>query len=104
MYRPGARGGRRFLPDLSNIPQTEALLIVAGDVAGKGLKAGMLVALLVGAIRTATDTILIRRLCWSALNKRLDTPRTTRRPLAWRCTLLRMAMRHWPMPATWLPT
>jgi serine phosphatase RsbU (regulator of sigma subunit) len=28
------------------------LLIVAGDVSGKGLKAGMLVALLVGAIRT----------------------------------------------------
>jgi serine phosphatase RsbU (regulator of sigma subunit) len=30
-----------------------SLLIVAGDVTGKGLKAGMLVALLVGAIRTA---------------------------------------------------
>jgi serine phosphatase RsbU (regulator of sigma subunit) len=30
-----------------------SLLIVAGDVAGKGLRAGMLVALLVGAIRTA---------------------------------------------------
>ena len=31
----------------------DGLLIVAGDVTGKGLKAGMLVALLVGAIRTA---------------------------------------------------
>jgi hypothetical protein len=30
-----------------------SVLIVAGDVTGKGLKAGMLVALLVGAIRTA---------------------------------------------------
>jgi serine phosphatase RsbU (regulator of sigma subunit) len=30
-----------------------SVLIVAGDVTGKGLQAGMLVALLVGAIRTA---------------------------------------------------
>ena len=35
------------------IPHTDgSLLIVAGDVAGKGLKAGKLVALLVGGIRT----------------------------------------------------
>jgi serine phosphatase RsbU (regulator of sigma subunit) len=32
----------------------ESLLIVAGDVIDEGLKAGMLVALLVRAIRTAT--------------------------------------------------
>ena len=31
------------------------MLIVAGDVAGKGLQAGMLVALLVGAIRTSAQ-------------------------------------------------
>jgi serine phosphatase RsbU (regulator of sigma subunit) len=34
-------------------PSNGSMLIVAGDVAGKGLQAGMLVALLVGAIRTS---------------------------------------------------
>ena len=32
-----------------------SVLIVAGDVTGKGLKAGMLVALLVGAIRSTAE-------------------------------------------------
>ena len=32
-----------------------SVLIVAGDVTGKGLQAGMLVALLVGAIRSTSD-------------------------------------------------
>ena len=36
-----------------NLTADGSLLIVAGDVTGKGLRAGMLVALLVGAIRTA---------------------------------------------------
>jgi hypothetical protein len=38
---------------------------------GKGLKAGMLVALLVGAIRTATDTSLDPEFVLGVLNKRL---------------------------------
>jgi serine phosphatase RsbU (regulator of sigma subunit) len=36
-------------------PTDSSLLIVAGDVTGKGLKAGMTMALLVGAIRTAAE-------------------------------------------------
>ncbi len=46
-------------------------LIVAGDVTGKGLQAGMLVALLVGAIRTAVDTSSDPLSILNALNRRL---------------------------------
>jgi hypothetical protein len=51
-YRPAREVGGDFF---QIIPHTSdgSLLIVAGDVTGKGLQAGMLVALLVGAIRTA---------------------------------------------------
>jgi hypothetical protein len=50
-YRPAREVGGDFF---QIIPQDDGgMLIVAGDVTGKGLKAGMLVALLVGAIRTA---------------------------------------------------
>ena len=53
-YRPAREVGGDFF---QMIPRRtdDSLLIVAGDVAGKGLKAGMLVALLVGAIRTAAQ-------------------------------------------------
>jgi len=53
-YRPAREVGGDFfqiIPDKT----AGSLLIVAGDVTGKGLKAGMLVALLVGAIRTAAQ-------------------------------------------------
>ncbi|HLY43736.1 MAG TPA: PP2C family protein-serine/threonine phosphatase [Terracidiphilus sp.] len=50
-YRPAREVGGDFFQIIPN--KTDgSLLIVAGDVTGKGLKAGMLVALLVGAIRT----------------------------------------------------
>jgi len=48
-----------------------SLLIVAGDVAGKGLQAGMLVALLVGAIRTAVETSDEPAAVLGTLNRRL---------------------------------
>jgi len=44
---------------------------VAGDVAGKGLQAGMLVALLVGAIRSTAETTSDPRALLDALNRRL---------------------------------
>lgn len=47
------------------------MFIVAGDVAGKGLKAGMLVALLVGAVRTVLDTDSDPEMVLRTLNKRL---------------------------------
>jgi hypothetical protein len=51
-YRPALEVGGDFFQIIPHATD-DSLLIVAGDVAGKGLKAGMLVALLVGAIRTA---------------------------------------------------
>lgn len=50
-YRPAREVGGDFFQIVPN-KANGSLLIVAGDVTGKGLKAGMLVALLVGAIRT----------------------------------------------------
>jgi hypothetical protein len=66
-YRPAREVGGDFF---QMIPYTTdgSLLIVAGDVAGKGLKAGMLVALLVGAIRTAAQFVPDPPAVLSALN------------------------------------
>jgi serine phosphatase RsbU (regulator of sigma subunit) len=69
-YRPAREVGGDFfqiIPDAAD----GSLLIVAGDVAGKGLKAGMLVALLVGAIRTAAETDSDPGAILAALNRRL---------------------------------
>ena len=48
-----------------------SLTIVAGDVTGKGLKAGMLVALLVGAIRSTVELNSDPGFVVKALNRRL---------------------------------
>jgi hypothetical protein len=52
-------------------PADGSLLIVAGDVTGKGLKAGMLVALLVGAIRSTAETNSEPEYVLGVLNRRL---------------------------------
>lgn len=69
-YRPAREVGGDFFQILPN-EKDGSLLIVAGDVTGKGLKAGMLVALLVGAIRTATDWTQDPVEVLKALNQRL---------------------------------
>ena len=51
-YRPAREVGGDFFQILPH-PTDGSVLIVAGDVTGKGLQAGMLVALIVGAIHTA---------------------------------------------------
>jgi hypothetical protein len=70
-YRPAREVGGDFFQIIPH-PSNGSMLIVAGDVAGKGLQAGMLVALLVGAIRTAAHfdpdplavlNVLNQRLC-----------------------------------------
>jgi hypothetical protein len=69
-YRPATEvGGDYFqiLPDAKD----GSVLIVVGDVTGKGLKAGMLVAMLVGAIRMAAETIADPLRMLEALNRRL---------------------------------
>jgi serine phosphatase RsbU (regulator of sigma subunit) len=52
IYQPSREVGGDFFQVLPD-PRDGSTLIVIGDVAGKGLQAGMLAALIVGAIRTA---------------------------------------------------
>lgn len=51
-YRPAREVGGDFFQVLPNATDGSALIVV-GDVAGKGMEAGMLATLIVGAIRTA---------------------------------------------------
>jgi hypothetical protein len=70
IYQPAQEVGGDFfqiIPDKTD----GSLLIVAGDVAGKGLQAGMLVALMVGTIRTAADSGTDPESVLHALNKRM---------------------------------
>jgi len=69
-YRPAREVGGDFFQIIPH--KTDgSLLIVAGDVTGKGLKAGMLVALLVGAIRSTLDWSADPMAVLRALNKRV---------------------------------
>jgi serine phosphatase RsbU (regulator of sigma subunit) len=69
-YRPAREVGGDFFQIIPH--KTDgSLLIVAGDVTGKGLKAGMLVALLVGAIRTEEQHNTDPAGMLSTLNQRL---------------------------------
>jgi hypothetical protein len=69
-YRPALEVGGDFFQIIPN-PSDSSLLVVAGDVTGKGLKAGMLVALLVGAIRSTVESTTDPRQILEALNRRL---------------------------------
>lgn len=69
-YRPAREVGGDFFQIVQH-PTNGSILVVAGDVVGKGLKAGMMVALLVGAIRTATDTSVDPEFVLRVLNRRL---------------------------------
>jgi hypothetical protein len=69
-YRPALEVGGDFFQIIPN-PSDGSLLIVAGDVTGKGLKAGMLVALLVGATRSTVESTTDPCAILEALNRRL---------------------------------
>ncbi|HEY6764434.1 MAG TPA: PP2C family protein-serine/threonine phosphatase [Candidatus Sulfotelmatobacter sp.] len=69
-YRPAREVGGDFFQILPH-PSDGSLLIVAGDVTGKGLKAGMLVSLLVGAMRSTAETETEPSKVLAALNRRL---------------------------------
>jgi hypothetical protein len=70
VYRPAREVSGDFFQIIPNAADG-SLLIVAGDVTGKGLRAGMLVALLVGAIRTAARFTPDPAAVLSELNQRL---------------------------------
>jgi serine phosphatase RsbU (regulator of sigma subunit) len=69
-YRSAREVGRDFFQVIPR-DRDGSLLIVAGDVAGKGLQAGMLVALLIGAIRMAAESDPDPESMLAAWNRRL---------------------------------
>ena len=69
-YRPAREVGGDFFQIIPH-KSDGSVLIVAGDVSGKGLQAGMLVALLVGAIRSTFDWSSDPVVMLKALNQRL---------------------------------
>ena len=69
-YRPAREVGGDFFQIIPHATDG-SVLIVVGDVTGKGLQAGMLVALIVGAIRTAADMSFDPLIVLQTLNKRL---------------------------------
>jgi serine phosphatase RsbU (regulator of sigma subunit) len=74
-YRPALEVGGDFFqiiphPKNGSVPDG-SVLIVVGDVTGKGLQAGMLVALLVGAIRSTAEMHFDPLFVLKALNRRL---------------------------------
>jgi hypothetical protein len=69
-YRPAREVGGDFFQIIPHATDG-SLLIVAGDVTGKGLQAGMTVALLVGAIRSSAETNPDPLSILEALNRRL---------------------------------
>lgn len=71
VYQPSREVGGDFFQVLP-YPRDGSTLIVVGDVAGKGLQAGMLAALIVGAIRTAFQFTQDPAGILSVLNERLQ--------------------------------
>jgi Stage II sporulation protein E (SpoIIE) len=69
-YRPAREVGGDFFQIIPN-KSDGSVMIVAGDVTGKGLKAGMMVALLVGAIRSTVELNSDPEFMLQALNRRL---------------------------------
>jgi serine phosphatase RsbU (regulator of sigma subunit) len=68
-YRPAQTVGGDFFQTLSK--PDGSLLVVVGDVSGKGMSAAMLVAVLVGAIRTRADESFDPVAMLTMLNQRL---------------------------------
>jgi Stage II sporulation protein E (SpoIIE) len=69
-YRPTQRVGGDFFQILAH-PSDGSVLIVVGDVTGHGLQAAMLVSLLVGAIRSHSETNFDPLSLLQSLNRRL---------------------------------
>lgn len=68
-YKPAQKVGGDFFQVLAD--GQGGVLVLLGDVTGKGLQAGMQVALIVGAIRTIVETSYEPRVVLEALNRRL---------------------------------
>ena len=71
VYRPSHEVGGDFFQVLPNATEGSALIVV-GDVAGKGMEAGMLATLIVGGIRTAASFTTEPLRILSLLNERMQ--------------------------------
>ncbi|HEY1805815.1 MAG TPA: SpoIIE family protein phosphatase [Terracidiphilus sp.] len=71
VYRPSREVGGDFFQVLPSTADSSALIVV-GDVAGKGMQAGMLATLIVGAIRTAAAFTNDPTQILSLLNERMN--------------------------------
>lgn len=71
VYRPAREVGGDFFQVLPSATDG-SVLIVVGDVAGHGLKSGMLATLIVGALRTAHEFTAEPGRILSLLNKRME--------------------------------
>jgi len=71
VYRPSREVGGDFFQVLPQATDGSALIVV-GDVAGKGMQAGMLATLIVGAIRTAASFTNDPAQILSLLNERMN--------------------------------
>jgi hypothetical protein len=71
VYRPSREVGGDFFQVLPHAADGSALIVV-GDVAGKGMQAGMLATLIVGAIRTAASFTNDPGQILSLLNERMN--------------------------------
>jgi serine phosphatase RsbU (regulator of sigma subunit) len=71
VYQPAREVGGDFFQVLPDARDSSTLIVI-GDVAGKGLRAGMLAALIVGAIRTAFQFTPDPSRILSLLNERLQ--------------------------------
>jgi serine phosphatase RsbU (regulator of sigma subunit) len=69
-YRPAREVGGDFVQILPH-DSDGSMLIIVGDVTGKGLQAGMMVALLVGAIRSTAEFNSDPEFMLRSLNRRL---------------------------------
>jgi hypothetical protein len=69
-YHPATEVGGDFFQILPNL-EDGSVLVILGDVAGKGLEAGMLAMLLVGSVRTAASFTVDPAVILSTLNNRL---------------------------------
>lgn len=69
IYRPAAEVGGDFFQVLRS--GEDALLVVLGDVSGKGLRAAMLVSLIVGTMRTLAEQELTPGQLLEGMNRRL---------------------------------
>jgi hypothetical protein len=69
VYEPAQQVGGDFFQVLPNADG--GMLLVVGDVAGKGLPAAMLVSMLVGAIRTVAEDSVAPEIMLAKLNERL---------------------------------